>query len=251
MSKDIKKALEHCIEWNCADCPNREELGSGETVCRGRLLPEVLEYVADLEAKLAEKENQCRECKNLNKKIELNIKNKLMAENCELQKQLAESEKQIKDARETANMSVDSWCKNRRKYEAQIAEMQNKSFILYSMLYETLEKQGCENVASQIDQMTGWTYDKEADWLKGNRNYDQLKQQLAEKDKELSEYVKIVDDLHKQLSDKCDFCDKTKDQDKISFAIAELEKVKDYAQHIQGGLINYIDNQINELKELK
>ena len=56
MSKDIKKALEHCIEWNCADCPNREELGSGETVCRGRLLPEVLEYVADLEAKLAESE---------------------------------------------------------------------------------------------------------------------------------------------------------------------------------------------------
>lgn len=31
MSKDIKKALEHCIEWNCADCPNREELGSGTT----------------------------------------------------------------------------------------------------------------------------------------------------------------------------------------------------------------------------
>ena len=56
MSKDIKKALEHCIEWNCDNCPNREELGSGETVCRGRLLPEVLEYVADLEAKLAEYE---------------------------------------------------------------------------------------------------------------------------------------------------------------------------------------------------
>ena len=56
MSKDIKKALEHCIEWNCDNCPNREELGSGETVCRGRLLPEVLEYVTDLEAKLAESE---------------------------------------------------------------------------------------------------------------------------------------------------------------------------------------------------
>ena len=54
MSKDIKKALEHCIEWNCADCPNREELGSGETVCRGRLLPYVLEYVSDLETKLAD-----------------------------------------------------------------------------------------------------------------------------------------------------------------------------------------------------
>ena len=93
-----------------------------------------------------------------------------------LEAKLAECEKQIKDARKAGNMAVDSWCKNRRKYEAQIAEMQNKSFILYSMLYETLEKQGCDNVASQIDQMTGWTYDKEADWLKGNRNYDQLKQ---------------------------------------------------------------------------
>ena len=142
MSKDIKKALEHCINNECVGCPNKEELGSGNIVCRGRLLSEVLEYVADLETKLAE------------------------------------SEKQVEDAREAGNMAVDSWCKNRRKYEAQIAEMQNKSFILYSMLYETLEKQGCENVASQIDQMTGWTYDKEADWLKGNRNYDQLKHQL-------------------------------------------------------------------------
>ena len=148
MSKDIKKALEHCNDNECVGCPNNEELGSGDIVCRGRLLSEVLEYVADLEAKLVE------------------------------------SEKQIKDAREAGNMAVDSWCKNRRKYEAQIAEMQNKSFILYSMLYETLEKQGCDNVASQIDQMTGWTYDKEADWLKGNRNYDQLKQQLVEKEQE-------------------------------------------------------------------
>ena len=31
MSKDIKKALEHCVEWNCGNCPNRDELGSGET----------------------------------------------------------------------------------------------------------------------------------------------------------------------------------------------------------------------------
>ena len=84
----------------------------------------------------------------------------------DLEAKLAESEKQVEDVREAGNMAVDSWCKNRRKYEAQIAEMQNKSFILYSMLYETLEKQGCDNVASQIDQMTGWTYDKEVNWLK-------------------------------------------------------------------------------------
>lgn len=94
MSKDIKKALEHCVDWDCGNCPNRDELGSGETVCRGRLLPEVLGYVSDLEAKLSESKKQCQQCKHLNKKIELNIKNKLMAENCELQKQLADKEQE-------------------------------------------------------------------------------------------------------------------------------------------------------------
>lgn len=119
MSKDIKKALEHCVEWNCADCPNREELGSGETVCRGRLLPDILEYVADLEAKLAESEEQCRDCKHLNKKIELNIKNKLMAENCELQKQLAEKEKEVKElicdyeSRITKEQELMSWLEHK------------------------------------------------------------------------------------------------------------------------------------------
>ena len=117
---------------------------------------------------------------------------KLQNKVADLEAKLAESEKQIKDAREAGNMAVDSWCKNRRKYEAQIAEMQNKSFILYSMLYETLEKQGCENVASQIDQMTGWTYDKEADWLKGNRNYDQLKHQLKVAEKAVESAVEIA-----------------------------------------------------------
>ena len=92
-------------------------------------------------------------------------------------------------------------------------------------------------------------------WLEHNN--EELKQQLAEKDKELSEYVKIVDDLHKQLSDKCDFCDKTKDQDKISFAIEQLEKVKENAWQSATDiscLLDYtelakiIDNQIKELK---
>lgn len=251
----------------------------------------------------------------------------------DLEAKLAESEKQIKDAREAGNMAVDSWCKNRRKYEAQIAEMQNKSFILYSMLYETLEKQGCENVASQIDQMTGWTYDKEADWLKGNRNYDQLKQQLAEKEKrceicgskmilgELGYYcsntelhniypapneakpdyeeitllkqdydamVEREELLRQQLAEKEKEIESLKhfkvtigtmetnqvdissttyiDQDKISFALEQLEKVKEFflEEHRDeeidtdyiitkdaGEIADYLLDQINELKEGK
>lgn len=300
------------------------------------------QQISDIEAKLKALQNGIIDDETLNMLVK---EHKLYKD---LEAKLAESEKQIKGAREAGNMAVDSWCKNRRKYEAQIAEMQNKSFILYSMLYETLEKQGCDNVASQIDQMTGWTYDKEADWLKGNRNYDQLKQQLAEcekkfivannlrkntdevllnyktekygldktiqelrkmklslpekewyykgfencerqmsshiadltlevkqlkqqlaeKEKEISEYIKIVDDLHKQLSDKCDFCDKTKDQDKISFAVEQLEKVKEemdlrprgvskgwknkeYDTLVEEDVYEVIDNQIKQLKEGK
>ncbi len=61
MSKDIKKALEHCINADCVDCridnkciecPNIEELGIGEIVCRARLLQEVLEYISDLQHRL-------------------------------------------------------------------------------------------------------------------------------------------------------------------------------------------------------
>ena len=154
----------------------------------------------------------------------------------DLEAKLAESEKQIKDAREAGNMAVDSWCKNRRKYEAQIAEMQNKSFILYSMLYETLEKQGCENVASQIDQMTGWTYDKEADWLKGNRNYDQLKQQLAECEKERHEEWKTGKEWKWEWQRVNQKLEKA-DQDKISFAVDILE--------VLAGCSNYINSKLD------
>ena len=98
MSKDIKKALEHCVEWKCDNCPNREELGSGETVCRGRLLPEVLEYVADLEAKLAESETDKKALisdyeSRITKHQEL--MSWLEHNNEELKQQLAEKDKEI------------------------------------------------------------------------------------------------------------------------------------------------------------
>lgn len=57
---DIKKTLEHCIEWNCVDCPNEDELGSGNIVCRARLFPKILEYINNLEAKLAESESNVK-----------------------------------------------------------------------------------------------------------------------------------------------------------------------------------------------
>ena len=120
MSKDIKKALEHCAEWDCDNCPNREELGSGEIICRGRLLPEVLEYVTDLETKLAESEKKASKKNDESWDLYLSLKqfysrlgvevyaddeiqdvavkelNRLLNENEELKQQLAEKDKQIK-----------------------------------------------------------------------------------------------------------------------------------------------------------
>ena len=85
-----------------------------------------------------------------------------------------------------------------------------------------------------------------------------MKEQLAEKEKEISEYIKIVDDLHKQLSDKCDFCDKTKDQDKISFAVEQLEIARKLIDELldncgdkQYKVWEVFDSQIKQLNEGK
>ena len=74
-----------------------------------------------------------------------------------------------------------------------------------------------------------------------------LKQQLAEKEKEITQRLVIQE--------------KDYDQDKISFALERLEKVKDKALHfyvndtpkLTGYYvdINEIDNQIKQLKEMK
>ena len=66
----------------------------------------------------------------------------------------------------------------------------------------------------------------------------QVKEKLAEKDKSYKWTV-------------CKLCEQEINQDKIDFCIEKLTKVKLYAQHIQGGLINYIEDLIKQLKEGK
>ena len=135
-----------------------------------------------LQKQLAESENQCRECKHLNKKIELNIKNKLMAENCELQKQLAEKEKSlsIKSVVRTLMKDNNLNCTFRDKTNAQI-------------------------------QQCGDVY---------NSNYG---------------YFNFEDDYDESLNNKTDTrfditsIDLT-DQDKISFAVEQLEQLKKLCQ---------------------
>lgn len=57
--------------------------------------------------------------------------------------------------------------------EAKLAEKEKENLTLFSMLYETLEKQGCENIVSTIEQMTNLTLEKQSNWFKGNCVKDQ------------------------------------------------------------------------------
>ena len=128
-------------------------------------------------------------------------------------------------------------------------------------------KQVCD-LQSQLQQANEIINNPDTLIFQQQQLIDNLQSQLAENEKEISEYVKIVDDLHKQLSDKCDFCDKTKDQDKISFALEQLEKVKEemdlrprgvskgwknkeYDTLVEEDVYEVIDNQIKQLKEGK
>ena len=88
-----------------------------------------------LKQQLTESKKQCQECKHLNKKIELNIKNKLMTENCELQKQLTKKEKEIEKYRD-ANIIVVGGRSQGKKHlmEIKIKELQNQKAL------EQLEK---------------------------------------------------------------------------------------------------------------
>ena len=181
----------------------------------------------------------------------------------DLEAKLAESEKSKESYRlqnEDHHLKLLQFY-SRLGVEAFGADIHEKALETLMIMKEELEeKNGVERALSACNRQN----DEFAEMIKKLvSEKEELKQQLAEKEKEISEYIKIVDDLHKQLSDKCDFCDKTKDQDKISFALEQLEKVKGLiANHTQElwtcenddidvVLYEEIDKQIKRLKEMK
>ena len=180
-------------------------------------------------------------------------------------KWIAELEKQVNLSRAMERVALKS-CK---ELEEKLEEVKGQYAYECECNKQFVE---CQNENKKLKQQLA---EKDAEirvvYSFRKQKCDNLQKALAEKEKKLSEYVKIVDDLYKQLSDKCDFCDKTHNQDKISFAIAELEKVKEllntdfesiiswidpyeYGECLNSMTYNHkntieiIDNQINELK---
>ena len=92
-----------------------------------------------------------------------------------------------------------------------------------------------------------------------------MKEQLAEKEEEYQSFKKIADENVNYLKNRILEETKNYNQDKISFAVSELEKVKETAECVLDNalknsslnqsyydrLLDEIDNQINELKEMK
>ena len=96
---------------------------------------------------------------------------------------------------------------------------------------------------------------------------DQLKQQLVEKEKELAYMTKQAKKLNNEAQKYYEdaYCNDAIYQDKISFAVEQLEKVKETSECILDNalknsslnesyydrLLDEINNQIKQLKEMK
>ena len=115
-----------------------------------------------------------------------------------------------------------------------------------------------QDIESNVD--TFITEDAIEDLLnQQDKENKQLKQQLAEKEKELAEYTDINNTLNSELQEKCILCEEEHNQDKISFAVEQLTLLKNtivnkmnnpYSVNIKHILSDF-DNQINELKEMR
>ena len=86
-----------------------------------------------------------------------------------------------------------------------------------------------------------------------------LDNKLAEKYKEIDTLEDKLHHYYEETLNKgiCGLCDHLRGEYKADFAIAQLEKVKDYTMKVEGYwgemdyVQDYIDNQIKELKERK
>lgn len=241
--------LVDCFNCNCIEPCSK----SDSPLCSEGYVFFAKDKIADLEAKLAESEK-----KNFELVAKLNLKEHKPAF-CALADRDCEALGQVEELKQ----KLAEYEENNKLLEMQLQDMErsklsweNQYFTLYNTLKnyrEVTEKQLTEkdklinNYADDLEKVA-------------NENAD-LVFKLAEKEKEIESYEHTIDQYEHELevykhndniyaNSIISFANKNK-QDKISFAVEQLEKVKDYAQHIQGGLINYIDNQIKQLKEMK
>ena len=120
--------------------------------------------------------------------------------------------------------------------------------------FKSLENENALEAKESVNQMYKATLSlKDSDFSDLVRENAKLKQQLEEKEKEIEKWkTKWCESETNSL--RLYEQNQNKNQDKISFTIAELEKVKEFnIQQVFSSrpLDNFIDNQIKKLKEGK
>ena len=130
--------------------------------------------------------------------------------------------------------------------EAKLAESEEQ------LKYELVEKKGLERALSACNRQN----DEFAEMIKKLvREKEELKEQLAEKEKELANITeqakKFNNEAQKYFEDA--YCNDFHKRDKISFAVEQLEEVKEFVNDLYGEYsasvtTNFIDNQIKQLK---
>ena len=145
-----------------------------------------------------------------------------------------------------------------QEYEKKIADLEAKLAESEEQLKEELvEKKGLERALSACNHQN----DEFADMIKKLVNEkEELKQQLAEKDKEIEYYKKQAKKLNNEAQKYFEdaYCNDSIYQDKISFCIEQLEKVKEHNDNLvcddedyYNYITAFIDNQIKQLNERK
>lgn len=216
---------------------------SVKTICR--LLNRQEKQISDLEAKLAEQQ----ECS-----LKASAKHSLEMQNAqicikELEAKLAESELKYNAT-------------NRAYWE--LLEKQDNAFLQYEKLIgenQQLKQQLAEKDLHIEELESQFAYECECNkqFVECQNENTQLKQLVTELDKEAQEIYEMYNQERKK-----NWLNNRKNQDKISFCIEQLEKVKElveeksmtqspfgtqkiYASDVSG----VIDNQIKQLKEVK
>ena len=234
--------------WCCEDCAIKEIQESYKKD----------QKITDLEAKLAEKEEElenyklcrCVDCtteyeKSLEKQIQ-ELKQQLFGSGLKTLEEIKLSEQRKKM---WEDLSTKNWKLEQQLEEKEKMHLLDENEFQRYCAYKHIEPQikGCLDREREFEKKLA-EKDKEIEVL-NQRLKDTIKiysDDFVEKDKELKELrfqARNIFPLVENLEDKLN-------QDKISFVISELEKVRKYVDG-RTYLAQYIDNKIKTLKEGK
>ena len=193
---------------------------------------EALDIIADLEAKLAESEKE---------KQEFLIKYKhWKTEYEQLKQQLAEKGTDIAFLEATTcsmQDDIDYWENKVDQLEEKLAEKEE----------ELKEFKSIGATPRQLQRAYQERY-------KYNERRLRLEEQLKKKDEKIKEYKRVCTISHLEDLQIENVLLKGKEQDKISFVVEQLEKVKEFcekvygAEHAEDVIEEYVDNQIKKIK---